>query len=174
MLLRIIGELASLAGYVRFMLRPVGLIRGRTAVPNGIASGIHMTAADRTGVVRELWPLLLVTDLERSLTFYRDQLGFAVVDEAKAAGRTFWCRLQRGGASLMLQQAEDEDGPAEGSGRGVSFYFVCDDVDALYAEFVARGLKLDPPAVAYYGMKQVFVPEPGGYVICFESGAIKS
>jgi uncharacterized glyoxalase superfamily protein PhnB len=131
-----------------------------------------MTAADETGVVRELWPLLLAADLERSLAFYRDQLGFSVVDEAQAAGRTFWCRLQRGGAALMLQQAEAEDGPAEGRGRGVSLYFVCDDVEAVYAEFVARGLKLDPPAVAYYGMKQVFVPEPDGYVICFESAAV--
>ena len=128
-----------------------------------------MTAADQTGVVRELWPLLLVSDPERSRTCYRDQLGFSGVDEAQAAGRTFWCRLQRGGAALMLQQAEDEDGPAEGSGCGVSLYFVCDDVDAVYAEFVARGRKVDPPVVAYYGMKQVFVPEPDRYVICFES-----
>ena len=39
----------------------------------------------------------------------------------------------------MLQQAEDEDGSAAGRG------------------------------VAYYGMKQLFVPEPNGYSICFES-----
>ena len=81
----------------------------------------------------------------------------------------FWCRLERGGSSIMLQQAEDEDGPAEDRGRGISFYFVCDDADAMYADLLSRGLQLRPPSLAYYGMKQLFVPEPDGYSICFES-----
>jgi len=34
---------------------------------------------------------------------------------------------------------------------------------------VSRGLKLDPPRTAYYGMNQLFVPEPNGYALCFES-----
>jgi uncharacterized glyoxalase superfamily protein PhnB len=119
--------------------------------------------------VRELWPLLFVREMERSLTFYRDRLGFEVVSEARTDGRIFWCRLRRGGASVMLQQAEEEDGPAEGRGRGVVFYLVCDDADAMHAELSERGLTLDPPTVAPYGMKQLYVPEPDGYAICFES-----
>ena len=128
-----------------------------------------MAVAEHTAVVRRLWPLLSVQDIERSVQFYRDQLGFALVGRADAQGKMFWCRLERGGASIMLQQAEDEDGPAEGRGRGVAFYFVCDDADAIYAELSSCGLQLDPPKVAYYGMKQLFVPEPDGYCICFES-----
>src|SRR5262249_51949023 len=100
---------------------------------------------------------------------YRDQLGFSLAGRADAQGKIFWCRLERGGASIMLQQAEHEDGPAEERGRGVAFYFVCDDADAVYAELCSRGLELDPPKVAHYGMKQLFVVEPDGYSICFES-----
>jgi len=125
--------------------------------------------AQSTGTVQELWPLLTVQDMQRSLKFYRDQLGFTVVGEAQGQGGLFWCRLKRGGASLMLQQAEDEDGPAAGRGRGVAFYFVCDDADAMFAELSARGLAINPPEAAYYGMKQLFVPEPDGYSVCFES-----
>ena len=77
--------------------------------------------------------------------------------------------MERGDSAIMLQQAEDEDGPAEGRGRGVSFYFICDDADTIYAELTARGLQLSPPTIAYYGMKQVVVPEPDGYYLCFES-----
>jgi uncharacterized glyoxalase superfamily protein PhnB len=128
-----------------------------------------MIVAERTGAIQELWPLLFVQDIERSIAFYRDQLGFTVVGEAKSDGRVFWCRLKHGGASIMLQQAEGEDGPAEGRGRGVGFFFVCDDADSLFAELSDRGLILDSPTVAYYGMKQLFVPEPDGYSICFES-----
>lgn len=128
-----------------------------------------MSIAAKSGTIQELWPLLRVTDIERSIAFYRDQLGFDVVGDAKSDGRIFWCRLKRGGASIMLQQAEAEDGPAAGRGRGVGFYFVCDDADAIYAELTGRGLKLKPPTTADYGMRQVFVPEPDGYSICFES-----
>ena len=77
--------------------------------------------------------------------------------------------MERGDSAIMLQQAEDEDGPAEGRGWGVSFYFICDDADTIYAELTARGLQLSPPTIAYYGMKQVVVPEPDGYYLCFES-----
>lgn len=119
--------------------------------------------------IRELWPLLVVTDIGRSLAFYRDALGFDVVQEALHDGQVYWCRLARGGSSLMLQQATEEDGPAAGRGRGVTLYFVCDDARALYEEFTTRGLVLEPPTVAPYGMKQLFVPEPDGYPLCFES-----
>jgi len=120
-------------------------------------------------VVRQLWPLLVVQDIDRSVAFYRDQLGFAVVGHAESDSKLFWCRLERGGSSLMLQQADEEDGPTKGRGRGVCFYFMCDDADAMYTELSARSLRLKPPTIAYYGMKQLFVPEPDGYAICFES-----
>ena len=128
-----------------------------------------MTLAERSTPVRHVWPLLIVQYIDRSVEFYRDRLGFAVVGNAESDGKVFWCRLERGGASVMLQQSEEEDGPPEGRGRGVSFYFVCDDADMMYAELSDRGLQLEPPSAEYYGMKQLFVPEPDGYSICFES-----
>jgi hypothetical protein len=51
----------------------------------------------------------------------------------------------------------------------VTFYFICDDVDVLRAEFAAREIRLGSVTIADYGMKQLFVPEPDGYVLCFES-----
>jgi uncharacterized glyoxalase superfamily protein PhnB len=126
------------------------------------------SASADTAVV-ELVPLLYVDEIERSLAFYRDKLGFALVGSWQPEGKLAWCRLQRGGAAVMLQQACDEDGPAAGRGRGVAFYFVCDSADALHAEFAARGLALAPPQVAFYGMNQLFVTDPDGYALCFQN-----
>lgn len=128
-----------------------------------------MTATSNAAAVRQLVPLLAVQDIQRSAEFYRDRLGFAITGEAENQGKMFWCRMERGDSAIMLQQAEDEDGPANGRGRGVSLYFICDDADAVYLELTSRGLQLRPPSVAYYGMKQVVVPEPDGYYLCFES-----
>ena len=72
----------------------------------------------------------------------------------------------------MLQTAEEaEDGPANERGRGVTLYFVCDDVDVLFEEVSSRGVRADRPTLADYGMRQLFVPEPNGYFVCFESPA---
>lgn len=130
-------------------------------------------SAVATAKIRQIWPLLAVSDLARSIEFYRDQLGFQLAEEAKANGQIFWCRLERDGACLMLQQACEEDGPSEGRGRGVTFYLVCNDADLVHAELHARGWQLAAPTLAYYGMKQLFVREPDGYSLCFESPTAK-
>lgn len=119
---------------------------------------------------RELWPLIFVDDIGKSIAFYRDRLGFELVGDAKNADGIFWCRVKRGGCSLMLQQADPkEDGPASSRGKGVVFYFLVDDADAMHADLTARGLKLPPPETAIYGMRQVELHDPDGYSLCFES-----
>jgi len=130
-----------------------------------------MPLTQKTGTIRELVPLLFVQDIERSMAFYRDSLGFAVAGKWEPEGRLAWCRLQRGGSAVMLQQADEEDGPAAGRGRGIGFFFICDDVADIHAEFSGRGLQLASPEVAFYGMQQVFVTDPDGYELCFESPA---
>ena len=38
-----------------------------------------MTASEQAALVRQIWPLLAVRDINRSVEFYRDRLGFTVV-----------------------------------------------------------------------------------------------
>lgn len=132
---------------------------------------MRMANTERPAVVHQMWPLLAVQDIAVSIGFY-ESLGFVVVGRADIDGAVYWCRVERGGASLMLQQADDDDGAPASWGRGVSFYLVCDDADAVHAECVARGIAVAPVSIADYGMKQVFVPEPDGYTLCFESPVV--
>jgi uncharacterized glyoxalase superfamily protein PhnB len=129
-----------------------------------------MTLLERAADMKAVWPLLMVKEMARSIAFYRDGLGFEIAGEAKGdEGEVFWCRVARGGASVMLQQACAEDGPVEGRGRGVALYVMCEDVDALYAEWKKRGVRMNAPTAAPYGMKQLKVQEPDGYDLWFES-----
>lgn len=116
--------------------------------------------------VRELWPLLSVRDMQRSIRFYRDHLGFEVVGAAEAEGAVYWCRLRRGGACLMLQQFE---GAAVGRAGGDALYVICEDADDIFSELEAKGVDVQRPVVAEYGMKQLLVPEPDGRTLVFES-----
>lgn len=128
-----------------------------------------MPATSAATAVRELVPLLFVEAIERSLAFYRDRLGFELTQSWEPEGKLAWCRLERGGAAIMLQQACDEDGPAAGRGRGVGFFFLCDDAAALHAELAAGGLELPPPQIAFYGMQQLYLRDPDGYELCFQN-----
>jgi uncharacterized glyoxalase superfamily protein PhnB len=128
-----------------------------------------MPLAFGTATIRELVPLLFVQDILRSAAFYQERLGFEMTMKWEPEGQLGWCRLQRDGSAIMLQQACEEDGPPAGRGRGVGFYFNCDDAQTLFAEFTERGLAIQPPTAAFYGMNQVFVTDPDGYELCFQS-----
>jgi uncharacterized glyoxalase superfamily protein PhnB len=128
-----------------------------------------MSVVQQTAVVRELAPLLFVDDIQLCAAFYMDKLGFEMVGKWEPQGKLAWCKLRRDGAVIMLQQACEEDGPAGERGRGIGFYFNCDDVDAMYGEVVARGLTVNPPKAAFYGEKQLSLRDPGGYSLCFQS-----
>lgn len=130
-----------------------------------------MSETPTAAKILELVPLLFVEDIVRSAEFYLIPLGFVLAEKWEPDGKLAWCRLERGGSAIMLQQAEAEDGPVDHRGHGVGFFFNCDNVDALHVELTQRGLDLEPPTIAFYGLKQVFLKDPDGYELCFQSPA---
>jgi len=117
-------------------------------------------------------PFLGVTDIERSLRFYLDGLGFAIKHKWEPEGRIRWCWLTRGGASLMLQEyvKEGHGGrrPEGVLGQGVSLSFQCEDALALYREFRTSGLEPSEPFVGN-SMWVTSLSDPDGYRVEFES-----
>ena len=52
--------------------------------------------------------------------------------------------------------------------RDVVLYFGCPDVDGAYAHLRQMGLDIKKPKTAWYGMKQLYVADPDGYLLCFQ------
>lgn len=126
--------------------------------------------ANTTGALHELVPLLFVDDISHSVAFYVDQLGFEMKLKWEPKGKLSWCRLERGNTALMLQLAiPDEDGTAKERCTGIGLFFNCDDAQTIYEELLSKGLSLEPPCVAFYGMNQLFVKDPDGYELCFQN-----
>lgn len=125
--------------------------------------------------VRYLCPLLQVFDMPTSLAFYRDRLGFAV-DASSAPGDTAdWVQLRLGDTFLMLNtRYEAHHRPAAPDPARVAahddtgLFFSCPDIDAAYAFLCERGVEAAPPKVAPYGMKQLYLTDPDGYVLCLQ------
>lgn len=121
-----------------------------------------------------------VTNMEASLRFYVDGLGFKmkrwwIPDQAdgqgdyKPDGRIRWCWLELGEAAIMLQEFLPERQPSETLGTGVNVCFQCEDARALYREFKSHGVQTrNRPSV---GNRLWVVPviDPDGYCMEFSS-----
>src|SRR5258708_3888464 len=88
--------------------------------------------------VRGVVPFLSVSDMERSLRFYLDGVGFTMTNHWVVDDKIRWCWLEKGGAALMLQQfateGHDSWKPEGKVGDGVSLWFICKDAIAIYDE----------------------------------------
>jgi glyoxylase I family protein len=120
-------------------------------------------------------PLLQVFDMPTSVAFYRDRLGFEVVQQAGAGDDVDWIWLRKNDSDLMLNTAyeRDERPPRPDPARiaahaDVTLFYGCRDADALHRALRERGVECGPPTVAPYGMKQLTVRDPDGYLLCFQ------
>lgn len=122
--------------------------------------------------VQEAVPFFAVSNMENSLRFYVEGLGFGIADKWIDEGAVRWCRLQRGGASLMIQDFRRDGGkswsPSGPLGLGVSVMFLCSDALSIYREVTARGLTPSLPFVGN-GMWVTSLRDPDGYRVEFES-----
>ena len=125
--------------------------------------------------VRGLSPLLEVFDMPTSLAFYRDKLGFRVTGDSGQGDESGWVMLELGPATVMLNTAYDDgerpdtpDLTRIAAHRDTCIYFGCPDVEAAYEHVRSQGIECDPPSVAPYGMKQLYLLDPDGYNLCFQ------
>jgi uncharacterized glyoxalase superfamily protein PhnB len=124
------------------------------------------------GNVRDVVPFLHVFNMERSLRYYEDGLGFSMQNKWVVDGKVRWCWLARGGAALMLQEFNKEGYESAVSqgrlGAGVSFCFQCEDAIAIYREVTSRGVAASEPQVGN-ALWDTHVTDPDGYRLHFAS-----
>jgi glyoxylase I family protein len=125
--------------------------------------------------IRGLVPLLQVFDMPTSIHFYRDILGFEVVNTSGPGDDVGWALLRLNGVELMLNTAYESDqrppapDPDRVLGHGdTGLYFGCPDVEGAYKQLRAKGLDVNQPMIQTYGMKQLNVTDLDGYNLCFQ------
>lgn len=115
--------------------------------------------------VQQAVPFFLVSNMESSLRFYLEGLGFTMKLKWIDEGQLQWCWLEIGEASLMLQVSNRDEGKR---GVGVSICFMCRDAIAIYHELKSRGIDVATPFVGN-GLWVTSVSDPDGYRLDFES-----
>ena len=124
-------------------------------------------AADRGLALGGVSPSFTVNDVEKSLAWYRDVLGFSVGQRWEGGGQLLGVEMHAGGVIVMLAQDDWKKGRDRVKGEGFRIY--CDttqDVDALAARIKARGGTLaQEPRDEPWGARALAVEDPDGFKI---------
>jgi lactoylglutathione lyase len=116
---------------------------------------------------------LTVNDLQRSLAWYRDVLGFVVTDEWRTEGTLQGVEMRSGVVELFLGQDDWKKGRDRIKGEGIRIYGrTVQDIDRLATVIKARGGVLaHEPRTQPWGERDFGLVDPDGFKITVSTGA---
>jgi uncharacterized glyoxalase superfamily protein PhnB len=112
-------------------------------------------------------PSFTVNDLEKSLGWYRDVLGFEIEETWKDEDKIVGVSLKAGNVSFMIGQDDWKKGRDRRKGEGFRLY--CEtkkSVDDLARRIESKGGRLDsPPTDQPWGTRDITLTDPDGFKI---------
>jgi len=117
-------------------------------------------------------PNLVVANLEKSLAFYRDVLGFELDMHVPDQPPYVFAAVKRGGVQIFLNDvsAVRKDFPAladRARGGGNTMYIKMTGVEAYHRQLEGKVTIVVPFVRQPYGMTEFGIEDPDGYVIFF-------
>ena len=115
---------------------------------------------------------LIVKDVNKSVEFYKDLLGFELVMSIPEEGPLDWAMMKHGGAEIMFQTAKNiskEYPPFEGKeiGGTLFLFIVLEGVEDLYSKIKEKAKVTVDLHDTFYGMREFTIEDPDGYVLTF-------
>jgi catechol 2,3-dioxygenase-like lactoylglutathione lyase family enzyme len=109
--------------------------------------------------------MIYVTDVERGLGFYRDLLGFKLIDDFRYENRPVYARLRApgGDGTIALHQA----GPGNSvASEGVRLYFEVRALDEFCQGLQQKGFHITQmPKLMPWGWRHAYLNDPDGHEI---------
>jgi uncharacterized glyoxalase superfamily protein PhnB len=118
----------------------------------------------------KITPVLVVDEIEKSLPFWVDRLGFTRVAEVPDEGRLGFVMLVGDGADLMLQtrRSVEQDVPqfAPIGSTQTSLFIVVDKLDEVARKLEGYPIAM-PERTTFYGMREIGVFDPANHIVIF-------
>lgn len=122
--------------------------------------------------LQKIAPNLIVADVQRSIDFYRDVLGFTVTSTVPEQGPFVFAIVQRGGVEVFLNAPE----PARAEypslaglpiGGTLTLFTTVKGIRAAHDELKSRVTVVMPLEKKWYGVTEFAFTDPDGYIITF-------
>lgn len=149
---------------------------GESACPTYLltVSFFSKTAVRAIGYIRnmKITPVLLVQEIEKSLSFWVDRMGFTKTVEMPEGDKVGFVILVRDGAELMMQtlgsvqKDEPKLAPEELHTKGTTLFIEVDDFADTKKRLEGYPIVMEE-RVTFYGMREIGVSEPGGHSVIF-------
>lgn len=111
---------------------------------------------------------LTVNDIEASVAWYRDVLGFTVKERWEQDGKFLGAEMVCGAVTFNLGQDDWKLGPDRKKGQGVRLFVTTGpDIDALAEQVKTRGAALEHEPKDEWGVRAFSVIDPDGYKLTF-------
>jgi catechol 2,3-dioxygenase-like lactoylglutathione lyase family enzyme len=118
--------------------------------------------------LRSLVPVLDVHDVDTSIEFYCDVLGFTVHDKVEWAGKTEWALLRCDQVQVMLCAGKEVDIEEGGRGAEGMFFLYHENLESLLVYLGSRGYAQAPEMLQpQQGRREFYLRDPDGYVLWF-------
>lgn len=126
----------------------------------------------RTNIGSRIVPSLMVRDLDESLDFYVEKLGFEVTGRYPEMGDPVWAEVRRDGVILQFFGADSApEGLSSTPGLSGTLYFYPESVMKLAGELRGKVLFEWGPEVMDYGQREFALRDPDGYFLAFAESA---
>jgi predicted enzyme related to lactoylglutathione lyase len=110
--------------------------------------------------IKQMSPLLLVTDLECSLDFYTTQLGF----ELDFRYEDFYAGIRNDAHRIHLKLGQPVQSDEE---EHLDLYFSVENIDRLFETFKKQSLNIIQSLREMPYGKEFYVADPDGYILGF-------
>lgn len=122
--------------------------------------------------LKKLTPNLMVDDVNKTVRFYQEVLGFKLVMSVPQEGVFNWAMVQHGDVHLMFQETKNliaeypvlKDTPM---GGGLTFYIKVRNVKGLYNKIKNQANIVVDLHKTFYGAEEFAIQDINGFVLTF-------
>jgi uncharacterized glyoxalase superfamily protein PhnB len=123
-------------------------------------------------MLKKLTPNLMTEDVNRTLDFYTEVLGFERLATVPETGQLDWAMLRRDGVELMLQSRASLGGEisalaSTSIGASQSLYIEVSGLDELYQQLKEQVEIVAERHTTFYGTEEFAFKDCNGYVLVF-------
>ncbi|SRR6266568_3861710 len=120
----------------------------------------------------KLTPNLMVEDVNKTVDFYREVLGFSLTMSLPKEGTFEWAQMQNGETEIMFQSRKSMSSELDlfkeqAVGASLTFFIDLKDVEKLYMKVRDEITVLADLHVTFYGTKEFSMQDINGYILTF-------